>query len=50
MILVPVKNLADAKQRLSPVLGPEARRDLAQAMCADVLQLLRAGGSGPRSR
>ena len=40
MILVPVKNLATAKQRLSPVLSPEARRDLAQAMCADVLETL----------
>ena len=40
MILVPVKNLANAKQRLSPMLGPEARRELAQAMCADVLGTL----------
>jgi 2-phospho-L-lactate/phosphoenolpyruvate guanylyltransferase len=40
MILVPVKNLANAKQRLSPVLGPEARQELAQAMCADVLETL----------
>ena len=40
MILVPVKNLADAKQRLSPVLSPEERFTLAQAMCEDVLQTL----------
>jgi 2-phospho-L-lactate guanylyltransferase len=40
MILVPVKNLANAKQRLSSVLSPEARHELAQAMCADVLETL----------
>ena len=40
MILVPVKNLANAEQRLSSVLGPEARQELAQAMCADVLETL----------
>lgn len=40
MILVPVKNLVDAKQRLSPVLSPEERFELAQAMCEDVLQTL----------
>jgi 2-phospho-L-lactate guanylyltransferase len=40
MILVPVKNLANAKQRLSSVLSPEERLELAQAMCADVLETL----------
>jgi 2-phospho-L-lactate guanylyltransferase len=40
MILVPVKNLAHAKQRLSTVLSPEERLALAQAMCEDVLQEL----------
>jgi len=40
MILVPVKNLADAKQRLSPILGRDERFALAQAMCEDVLQAL----------
>jgi 2-phospho-L-lactate guanylyltransferase len=40
MILVPVKNLADAKQRLSSVLSSEERVALAQAMCEDVLQTL----------
>jgi 2-phospho-L-lactate/phosphoenolpyruvate guanylyltransferase len=40
MILVPIKNLADAKQRLSSILTPEERFALAQAMCQDVLQAL----------
>jgi 2-phospho-L-lactate/phosphoenolpyruvate guanylyltransferase len=40
MILVPVKNLAHAKQRLSIVLTPEERLALAQAMCEDVLKEL----------
>jgi 2-phospho-L-lactate guanylyltransferase len=40
MILVPVKNLTNAKQRLSSALAPEARQELAQAMCADVLETL----------
>jgi len=40
MILVPVKNLAHAKQRLSAVLSPEERLALAQALCEDVLQEL----------
>ena len=40
MILVPVKNLVDAKQRLSSILNPEERFALAQAMCEDVLQAL----------
>ena len=40
MILVPVKNLVDAKQRLSSILSPEERFALAKAMCEDVLQAL----------
>ena len=40
MILVPVKNLVDAKQRLSSILSPEERFALARAMCEDVLQVL----------
>jgi len=40
MILAPVKNLAQAKQRLSPVLSAEARLKLARAMCQDVLETL----------
>lgn len=47
MILVPVKNLADAKQRLSPVLSPEQRVALARAMCEDVLQALAHWQSRP---
>ena len=38
MILIPVKNLAAAKQRLSAILSPEERFALAQAMCEDVLE------------
>ena len=40
MILVPVKNLVNAKQRLSSILTPDERFALAQAMCEDVLQAL----------
>ena len=40
MILVPVKNLPAAKQRLSSILNPEERFALAQAMCEDVLTTL----------
>ena len=47
MILVPVKNLADAKQRLSAVLSPEERFALAQAMCEDVLQALASWQNRP---
>ena len=47
MILVPVKNLADAKQRLSSILNPEERFVLAQAMCEDVLQALARWQSRP---
>ena len=48
MILVPVKNLADAKQRLSSVLSPEERLALARAMCEDVLQELARWQARPR--
>ena len=37
MILVPVKNLENAKERLSPVLSRAERRALAEAMLQDVL-------------
>jgi 2-phospho-L-lactate guanylyltransferase len=47
MILVPVKNLVDAKQRLSPLLSPDERVALAQAMCEDVLQALARWQSRP---
>ncbi|MGA2423641.1 MAG: 2-phospho-L-lactate guanylyltransferase [Terriglobales bacterium] len=47
MILVPIKILADAKQRLSSILAPEERFALAQAMCEDVLQALAHWQSRP---
>jgi len=40
MILVPVKNLANAKQRLAHALEQSSRTELAQAMLADVLDAL----------
>jgi 2-phospho-L-lactate/phosphoenolpyruvate guanylyltransferase len=40
VILVPVKNLASAKQRLAPVLDQASRTKLAQAMLHDVLSAL----------
>jgi LPPG:FO 2-phospho-L-lactate transferase len=40
MILIPVKNLAHAKQRLAALLEPAARTALAQAMLLDVLETL----------
>lgn len=40
MILVPVKNLENAKQRLSPVLDAAQRFALAEAMLHDVLHTL----------
>ena len=42
MILIPVKNLANAKERLSPVLSPPRRRALAEAMLQDVLAAVAA--------
>ncbi len=47
MILVPIKNLSGAKQRLSSVLSAEERFALAQAMCEDVLQTLAQWGRRP---
>jgi 2-phospho-L-lactate/phosphoenolpyruvate guanylyltransferase len=47
MILVPIKNLANAKQRLSSILNPEERFALAQAMCEDVLEALACWPSRP---
>ena len=40
MILVPVKSLKSAKQRLSPVLDRAGRLALTQAMLQDVLGTL----------
>jgi len=42
MILLPVKNLANAKQRLAAVLGQVARTELAQAMLTDVAEAIAA--------
>jgi 2-phospho-L-lactate guanylyltransferase len=47
MILVPVKNLLGAKQRLSEVLDQPARTELAQAMIHDVLEVLASWGTRP---
>jgi 2-phospho-L-lactate guanylyltransferase len=47
VILVPVKNLAGAKQRLAPVLDQSARTELAQAMLHDVVSALAAWTSRP---
>jgi len=40
MILIPVKNLATAKQRLASVIDQAARTELAQAMLRDVFEVL----------
>lgn len=48
MILVPVKNLANAKERLSPVLSRAERRALAEAMLQDVLAAV--AGVNPHTR
>jgi 2-phospho-L-lactate guanylyltransferase len=45
MILVPVKHLAHAKQRLAPVADQTARTELAQAMLLDVLGTLATWGN-----
>lgn len=42
MILLPVKNLANAKQRLAAVLDQPTRTKLAQAMLADVVAAIAA--------
>lgn len=47
MILVPVKNLKQAKQRLAPILDQPARTELAHAMLQDVLDTLGTWGSRP---
>jgi 2-phospho-L-lactate/phosphoenolpyruvate guanylyltransferase len=46
VILIPVKNLSEAKQRLAPVLDQPSRTQLAQAMLHDVLSALHAWKSG----
>jgi 2-phospho-L-lactate guanylyltransferase len=47
MILVPVKNLQNAKQRLSPVLNQASRLALAEAMLQDVLETLSTWAGRP---
>jgi len=42
VILLPVKNLANAKQRLGPVLEQQSRTELAKAMLSDVVHALAA--------
>ena len=48
MILVPVKNLSGAKQRLAAVLDQPSRTKLAQAMLHDVLTTLHGWKSRPQ--
>jgi len=47
MILVPVKSLKQAKQRLAPILSQAARTELAGAMLHDVLDTLGAWQNRP---
>jgi 2-phospho-L-lactate guanylyltransferase len=47
MILIPVKNLAHAKQRLASMLDQPTRTQLAQAMLFDVLEVLGTGARRP---
>lgn len=47
MILVPVKNLANAKQRLASLLDQRSRTELAHAMLFDVLSTLGTWRGGP---
>lgn len=47
MILIPVKNLSAAKQRLAAVLDQAARTELAQAMLHDVVGAIAAWGERP---
>lgn len=47
MILIPVKNLSTAKQRLASLLSQPVRTELAQAMLLDVLEVLAAWENCP---
>jgi len=47
MILIPVKNLSTAKQRLASLLSQSTRTELAQAMLLDVLDALAAWANCP---
>ncbi len=50
MILVPVKNLSAAKQRLASLLDQPSRTELAQAMLHDVLSALAAWNDKNKAR
>lgn len=47
-LLLPIKDLRNAKQRLAGVLTPEQRFGLAQAMLADTMRAVRGIGSAVR--
>lgn len=47
MILIPVKSLANAKQRLASILDQPARTELAKAMLCDVLHAVHAWTDRP---
>jgi 2-phospho-L-lactate/phosphoenolpyruvate guanylyltransferase len=47
MILIPVKNLGSAKQRLAAVLDQPARTELAQAMLLDELEVIASWAGRP---
>lgn len=47
MLLIPVKNFTNSKQRLSPALTPSERRELAIVMLHDVLAAVAAWTSRP---
>jgi 2-phospho-L-lactate/phosphoenolpyruvate guanylyltransferase len=47
MILIPVKNLNTAKQRLASILSQPARTELAQAMLLDILEVLASWAKRP---
>jgi len=47
MILIPVKNLATAKQRLASILSQPVRTELAQAMLLDVLEAVAKWSNRP---
>jgi 2-phospho-L-lactate guanylyltransferase len=48
MILIPVKSLANAKQRLAPALEPEERAALATAMLKDVFEAVASWARRPQ--
>ena len=48
MIVIPVKNLASAKQRLAPALEPEERAALATAMLKDVFEAVASWARRPQ--